>query len=138
MIKEIKIDAPLAVYLERKTMKDKRIAINLNIYRNLNHFTNNAAKKQFAEDIAYQLGIQPIQTPVTITYQVFKPTKRRLDKMNVISVMSKYLLDAITEFGLWPDDDDEHVKTEILLPTVQDKENPRCEIIIKTIEDDEV
>lgn len=138
-VKYIKINAPLYVMLPRKTMKDKRIAINMNVYRNLNHFTNNSAKKQFGEDISWQLlpGVE-IETPVEITYKVFKPTKRRLDKMNVISVMSKYLLDALSELGVWEDDNDEFVKTETLLPTEQDKEFPRCEIIIKTIEDDKV
>lgn len=136
-IKELTIIAPLYVELPRKTMKDKRVSINLNTYRNLNPFTNNAAKKKLKEDVMHQFPNGEIQTPVTITYKVFKPTKRRLDKMNVISVMSKYLLDAITECGLWPDDDDENVKTEILLPTEYDKNNGRCEIVIKTVEEDD-
>ncbi len=137
MTKSLKIIAPLYVELERKTKKNKRVSINMNVYRNLNFFTNNAAKKQFKEDVIAQFPDKKIQTPVEITYKVFKPTKRRLDKMNVVSIMSKYLLDAITEVGLWPDDDDENVKTETILPTEYDKGNGRCEIIIKTIEDDE-
>jgi len=64
---------------------------------------------------------------------VFKPTKRILDKMNVISVVSKFLLDAITEYGCWEDDNDNFVKTETILPTELDRKNPRVEIIIKEI-----
>ena len=74
-----------------------------------------------------------IKTPVEITYRVFKPTKRILDKMNVISVVSKFLLDAITEYGCWEDDNDNFVKTETILPTELDRKNPRVEIIIKEI-----
>ncbi len=66
---------------------------------------------------------------------MFKPSKRRLDKMNVIAVTSKYLLDAITELGCWEDDNDDYVKIEKLLPTQYDKGNGRVEILIKTIDD---
>ena len=48
---------------------------------------------------------------------MFKPSHRKLDKMNVIAVTSKYLLDAITELGCWEDDNDDHIKTETLLPS---------------------
>jgi Holliday junction resolvase RusA-like endonuclease len=53
--------------------------------------------------------------------------------MNVISVTSKYLMDAITELGCWIDDDDENIKTETILPTELDGENPRVEVFIKSI-----
>ena len=39
----------------------------------------------------YNLEGLKINTPVEITYKVFKGSKRRLDKMNVISVVSKIL-----------------------------------------------
>ena len=53
--------------------------------------------------------------------------------MNVVSIASKFFLDAVTEFGCWDDDNDDNVKTEIILPTELDKDNPRVEITIKTI-----
>ena len=53
--------------------------------------------------------------------------------MNVIAVTSKFLLDAITEYGCWEDDNDDYVKTETLLPTEYDKENPRVEVIITSV-----
>ena len=80
-----------------------------------------------------QLEGKTIDTPVEITYQVFKPSKRSLDKMNVVSIASKYFLDAVTEYGCWEDDNDDNVKTEIILPTEIDRDNPRIEITIKTI-----
>jgi Holliday junction resolvase RusA-like endonuclease len=80
-----------------------------------------------------QLKGLKITTPVEITYKVYKPTKRILDKMNVVSVVSKYLLDSITEYKWWEDDNDNFVKTEIILPTEHDKDNPRVEIIITEI-----
>ena len=128
-----KFNTPFAVYLPRVKSKDKRIAINLNTYRNLHFLVNNQAKTVYKEMMAEQLEGLIIEVPVEITYQVFKPSKRSLDKMNVVSIASKFFLDAVTEFGCWDDDNDDNVKTEIILPTELDKDNPRVEITIKTI-----
>ena len=127
------IISPLSVTLPRKTVKDKRIALNMNTYRNLHHRISNDAKKAYSEALREQLEGLSIQTPVEVTYKVFKASKRRLDKMNVISVVSKFLLDSITEYGCWEDDNDDYVKTETILPTELDRDNPRVEINIKEI-----
>lgn len=128
-----KIISPLFVTLPRKTVKDKRIALNMNTYRNLHHRISNDAKKAYSETLREQLEGLSIQTPVEVTYKVYKASKRRLDKMNVISVVSKFLLDSITEYGCWEDDNDDYVKKETIMPTELDRENPRVEIIIKEI-----
>jgi len=128
-----KIISPLFVTLPRKTVKDKRIALNMNTYRNLHHRISNDAKKAYSEALREQLEGLSIQTPVEVTYKVYKGSKRRLDKMNVISVVSKFLLDSITEYGCWEDDNDDYVKTETILPTELDRDNPRVEINIKEI-----
>ena len=128
-----KIISPLFVTLPRKTVKDKRIALNMNTYRNLHHRISNDAKKAYSEALREQLEGLSIQTPVEVTYKVYKGSKRRLDKMNVISVVSKFLLDSITEYGCWEDDNDDYVKKETIEPTELDRDNPRVEIIIKEI-----
>ena len=132
-MKTIKFYTPFAVYLPRVKSKDKRIAMNLNTYRNLHFLVNNQAKKVYKDLMREQLENLEIETPVEITYQVFKPSKRSLDKMNVVSIASKFFLDAVTEYGCWDDDNDDNVKTEIILPTELDKDNPRVEITIKSI-----
>ena len=131
---EYRIVTPMYIDLERKTKKDRRVYVNMNSYGNVNHFINNQVKKRFKDIESSQIVGVNIPTPVEIFYQVFKPSKRRLDKMNVIAVTSKYLLDAITEIGCWEDDNDDHVKTETILPTVYDKGNGRVEILIRTID----
>jgi len=132
-MEQIKFNTPYALILPRKKGKDKRISINLNTYRNLHFQINNQCKRLYKELMREQLEGRIINTPVEITYQVFKPSKRSLDKMNVVSIASKYFLDAVTEYGCWDDDNDDNVKTEIILPTEIDRENPRIEITIKTI-----
>ena len=111
----------------------KKVSMNLNWYRNAHYRDLTKAKKMFSRQMIEQLhGIQ-IETPVEITYQVFKPRNMTMDKMNVVSVTSKFLLDALTEYGVWIDDNDNHVKTEVILPTELDRENPRVEVLFKTI-----
>ena len=127
------IISPLFVILPRKTKAHKRVSLNMNTYRNLHHRTSNDAKKAYTKLVSEQLIDLDIQTPVEITYKVYKASNRRLDKMNVISVVSKFLLDAITEYGCWEDDNDIYVKTETILPTELDRVNPRVEVIIKEI-----
>ena len=132
-MEQIKFITPYALILPRKTGKDKKISINLNTYRNLHFQVNNQCKKMYKELMREQLQGRIINTPVEITYQVFKPSRRSLDKMNVVSIASKYFLDAVTEYGCWDDDNDDNVKTETILPTQHDKDSPRIEITIKTI-----
>jgi len=129
----MKIICPLYIDLPRKTKKDRRVYINMNSYRNLHYLVSNSVKREYKEALREQLEGITIETPVDITYQVFKGSKRRLDKMNVIAVTSKFLLDAITEYGCWEDDNDDFVKKETVLPTELDRERPRVEIIIKEI-----
>lgn len=127
------LTCPLYVDLPRKTKKDKRVYINMNSYRNLHFLVNNQVKKMYLEAVREQLEGVVIQTPVEVTYKVYKKTARRLDKLNVISVTGKYLLDAITELGCWADDNDDFVKTETILPTELDRDNSRVEVTIKSI-----
>ena len=129
----IKIISPLYIDLPRVRTKYKRMYLNMNKYGNTNTFTNDETKKLYKKIMSKQLKGVTIKTPCNIIYQVFRPTKTRLDKMNVIAVTSKYLLDAITELGCWEDDNDEFVKTETILPTEYDKGNGRVEIIIESI-----
>ena len=105
----------------------------MNTYRNLHYFTNNKAKALFKEVVKPQLEGVKIKTPVEITYKVYKARNNMLDKMNVVSITSKYLLDAITQLGCWTDDNDDFVKTETIMPTELDRENPRVEVFIKSI-----
>jgi len=128
-----KLICPLYIDIPRKTTDDKRYYINIGIYRNAHYHVNAAAKRLYKAAMREQLEGLKIKTPVEIGYKVFKPTQRRLDKMNVAAATSKFLLDAITEYGCWPDDNDDYVKTETIYPTEYDKNNGRVEVTIREI-----
>ena len=127
---ELKLIVPLYVELPRNTKKNVNVWLNMNRFMNLHHIMKNNAKKVFFEVMRDKLEGVKIDTPVNITYQLFSPDRRRRDKMNAIAVVSKFLLDAITHYGCWEDDNDDFVKTETLLPTEYDKGNGRIEVVI--------
>lgn len=120
-----------------KTSSKKKQALNLNVYRNL-HFRSLDAQKKMFYKIAKKLlrGIPPLGV-ITLHYEVFPQTKRRLDIMNVGSIIDKYFSDSLTECGIIEDDDYTHipqvsfafgglVKSEHLLVTITEIE-PRKE-----------
>ena len=127
---ELKLIVPMYVELPKKTKKNVNVWLNMNRFMNLHHIMKNNAKKVFFEVMKDQLEGVKIDTPVNITYQLFSPDRRRRDKMNAIAVVSKFLLDAITHYDCWEDDNDDFVKTETLLPTEYDKGNGRIEVVI--------
>lgn len=135
IVRKIKVDGPFAVYLPRKTTKDKRIPINMNWYRNAQFFESNQVKKLYKEMVKAALEGVTLVTPFTVTCRVYKPTKRRLDKSNVYSVSSKFMLDALVEHGVIEDDNDDYIKNELILPTIHDKENERVEFVFETVEE---
>lgn len=92
-----------------KTSSKKKQALNLNVYRNLHHRSLHAQKTQFEKIVKKLLrGIPPLGT-VTLHYEVYVQTKRRLDVMNVGSIVDKYFSDCLTNEGVIIDDDYKHI-----------------------------
>jgi len=120
---------PWAIFLPRKTKSYKRVPLSVNWYRNAQYFESNAAKKLLGEIVKDQLEGVVLKTPVNVTYQVYKPTRRRSDKMNQASVGSKFLFDTMTTMGVWPDDDDSHLYNETILRAKIDKETDIKDLI---------
>lgn len=113
------VNCPWYVEIPRKKGA-KKVTLNLNTYRNLHHTTNNKAKVIFTELMEEQLENVVLKTPVEVEVQVWKPTRRILDKGNVYAVSSKYLYDAMSTYGCWEDDNDNFVKEEVIKPTQLD------------------
>ena len=110
----------------KKTKKDKfSNALNLNFYRNAHYIFNDRAKKQFKEIIAPQVRALDVYTKLKPTYRYY--LARKADMGNVHSVVEKYFLDAIVEFGKIGDDDCYQVIGGDYEFVEVDKENARCE-----------
>jgi len=119
MTREIKV--PLFVTLPRKTKPSKKVWLNLNVYRNLNKFTENDCKKAFYLAIKDRLPTEKLGQ-IRVDCQIFKcmskkGLKKRLDKSNVYAILSKYFFDSLVENGNLSDDNDEVIRTEAILPT---------------------
>lgn len=133
IVKELTVVCPLKLEVPYKKLQKppKRYYLNMNNYRNWQHHVNNNLKKLYKEAVRGDLEGVVLETPVDVEARLYKGSKRKMDKGNVYAVQSKFLYDAMTEFGVWEDDNDEFVKTETILPTEYDKENPRIEFYFK-------
>lgn len=129
---EVKLICPFRVN-PSKTGRGKTYTINLNQYRNWHPMVENSVKKKYSEIMGDQLDGIAFGSQITMEYRVFKPTRRRLDKMNVIAITSKYLQDSLVDWGCIPDDNDDFIKDELVKPTEYDKNNGRVEVVIKTV-----
>tara|TARA_R110000851_G_scaffold45134_2_gene110701 strand:- start:169 stop:597 length:429 start_codon:yes stop_codon:yes gene_type:complete len=113
------------VSLPRKTIKDKKINLNLNVYRNQKWNLESECKKQYKQEMLKQLKACPkFDGEVEVTFKMKRKlnkngsrSKVECDKHNVYTIIVKYLYDAMTEVGIWKDDNDDIIKTETLLPT---------------------
>lgn len=130
---QFKIDLPLFVMLPRKTKKDKRIALNLNIYRNLHHMSLNQSKIAFKMAVLGKLTSLPSMDKITLEYALYPKTKRLVDVANVCSIVDKYFCDALVETGKLPDDNYKHLASVVYRFGEVDPINPRCEVLIKEI-----
>ena len=91
---------PISVILPMKRKADKKVMLNLNVYRNLHYQVNNDVKDIFKPDSVYAFRAEIIE----ISYTVYKTTKRKYDTMNIISIVDKFFLDWLVTNNYLPDD----------------------------------
>ena len=116
----------------KKTGADQmKNALNLNFYRNAHYIFNDRAKKQFKEAIMPQIRALDVYSTIRPTYRYW--LARKADIGNVHSIVEKYFLDALVEFGKIKDDDCYQVLGADYEFMAVDKENARCEIEIKEV-----
>lgn len=114
--------------------KNKKFALNLNIYRNANYFTLNLAKVNFKNNLYmnYPELLSIHANKVTISYKIIPHSKRLFDTMNVVSIVDKFVLDALVQSGAIPDDSYEYVSYgEIEVSKIQ--KNKCKKIVIKCL-----
>jgi Holliday junction resolvase RusA-like endonuclease len=136
MSQSLTINLPLRVIVSGR----KDFILNLNNYRNAHYQTLNKAKKNYSTivrsliDFGHKGLFKGKQ--VQISYVYFHPDKRRIDAANPVSIIDKFACDALTEHGLWDDDDVSTIVRGVWVFGGVDKDNPRCEMIIEAISGD--
>lgn len=123
--------------------KNKRVALNMNIYRNLHYHTCNKAKQIFKAGLKDSLsGLGSLGglkdslgglKPVSFKYTIFRASNRRADIMNIGSIVDKFTSDALVELGYLADDNTNIIKQVTIIDGGVDKENPHAKLEIKRI-----
>lgn len=99
MIKEFIVDDYIMV-------GRNKFMLNLNVYRNAHHMILNKAKVNFKNKFyfdnpdLYDIGGDKLK----ISYIIIPNNKRLFDTMNIISVVDKFILDALVSADCIPDD----------------------------------
>jgi hypothetical protein len=127
----MRFDLPLRV----KVSKNKHFILNLNTFRNAHHRVLGASKRNYA-DLVYnlfdELGYRKIRYDrVKVWYRIYPQSKRLYDGNNPISIIDKYLMDAVVNMGIIPDDNIKHVECYHWEAMSPDKSNPRVEVYIE-------
>jgi hypothetical protein len=126
------LSIPLSITIPRKTKAPKKVALNLNIYRNTHHMTLNQAKSAIKEHVRREIGrignIGP--GPWEFIYTIYPPTGRAFDLGNVGSIVQKFTDDALVELGIIKDDNHKIISRVVYEFGQVDKGNPRAELTI--------
>ena len=127
----------ISVPIYWKQTKKKTVLIGLNWYRNVHHFTNDKAKKFFADLVSDYIDGEPItEGKIHVHYKIFLKRKGS-DGGNVRSVVEKYILDAIKKAEYILDDHAEIIVTDSSEYHF-DKKYPRAEVTLFNKENEKV
>lgn len=128
-----KITVPMSVVLGKR--KKETFYLNLNTYRNAHFFKLNDAKKLFSEEVRPMLEGIPQLECCGIFYIVFPRTNRKFDVSNVCSIVDKFFCDALTDAGILPDDNYEHLPMILYHFGEVDPTYPRVDVYIVNFEE---
>ena len=90
---------------------NKKFALNLNVYRNAHYQVLNKAKIIFKNQLLVNYPeLSRIKAErVEVEYYIERCDNRKFDTMNIVSIVDKFFLDALVEFGCIPDDNCNYV-----------------------------
>lgn len=124
------IDLPTFVQMNEK----KRIALNLNGYRNWHYQVQNKTKALFEQIVKGSLKGIPKQEKIHLHYVLYGPTNQRRDLMNVIAVVDKYFSDALPKSGVIEDDHAGIIVSTSASWGGVDRSNPRVSVTIVPVD----
>ena len=99
----MKFNLPIYHTLRYKKKKDKNILVGLNWYRNAHYQISNKVKQHYTHMVAMKLQNQRRElSKYRINYTLFY--RRSCDLMNIVSVIDKFVNDALVKSGIVSDD----------------------------------
>ena len=117
------------------TSKNKKVLMSLNWYRNSHYGIKDKVKKHYHEIVFEQLrgAKKPFEKRIGVKYQLWYK-RGDCDLMNVVSVLDKFLLDALVQAGMIKDDNVNKYISCYAEVGGKDSENPRLVCIIEEVE----
>lgn len=118
------------------TSNRKIILMSMNWYRNAHYGIKDKIKKQYRKMIYYQVKKvkQPFNKQIKVNYKLYYKNPHS-DLMNIVSVIDKFLLDAIVEYGLISDDNVKKYVACKAEAVEKDVNNPRLVCFISEVEE---
>ena len=99
------IKLPTHFYKKRPSIK----SLNLNVYRNLHYMALNVQKRKFHSLVAPLLKDIPKLHKINLHYDIYVNSKRKIDLMNVGSIVDKYFSDTLVSCGIIIDDNTKYI-----------------------------
>lgn len=127
---EYLVSVPL--FIETGVLKRKKNYINLNQYRNWHYQVSNNLKIAYKELVKPQL-VDLKFNKIKLTFVLYKGSKRKIDRSNVLSIHEKFFCDALVETGCITDDNDNFLESSHYYTGGIDRDNPRVDILIEEI-----
>lgn len=125
------IDLPTFVQVSTK----KRVALNLNGYRNWHYSVQHHTKLLFEQIARDLLRDIPKQEKVHLHYVLYGATNQRRDLMNVIAIVDKYFSDALPKSGVLDDDSTRYIVSTSASWGGVDRTNPRVSVTIVAVDE---
>ena len=129
--KELRLTLPLRI---RASKRGKFYALNLNIYRNLHYAVLGNLKSNFTQLIEQMLSstcsVGMFKKPY-ISYTFYADNNRTTDLMNWVSVIDKFVMDALVAHHTIVDDSTEFIKEVHVKYGGVDKGRGRLEMEIR-------
>lgn len=114
--------------------RNKNILMSMNNYRNWHYQTENKMKHKYHDLV--KIRLEHVKTNLTgfikVSYNLYYKNSQS-DLMNVISIIDKYLMDALQELSIIENDNVKNYVECVIKVAGEDKENPRVEIIVEEI-----
>ena len=105
---QMNIRLPIRVSLGVK--KIKTYSLNLNAFRNWQHYLKNNIKQEFHRLVTPLIPTGKTYTKFRLVYTLYVPDKRKVDIANVLSIVDKNFCDTLVETGVIEDDNYEHLQ----------------------------
>jgi hypothetical protein len=126
----VTIESPTHIILPRKTKANKKVMLNLNVYRNLHYQVSNQAKAVYNGIMGNQLKGLVLKNKIDFHFYLLRKGKRIVDNSNYCSIIDKFFCDALTHWGCIKDDSDKYIGVKSFYPTMYDAGKDCCNVVI--------